>query len=123
MGPGEQEFAFGGHIEETQDVHRRRLARSRWAHHRDEIALFDIEIAAFQCLERGRPGAVALGSAPLADGRPARRRRISPPAPPSDCAPVHLPRNPLPLLHTMLTSPHCPYLYIPPSHTSTQPYP
>src|SRR3546814_8836907 len=52
MVPAEQEFAFGGHIEATEDVHRRRLARSRWAHHRDDIALFDIEIDAFQCLER-----------------------------------------------------------------------
>src|SRR3546814_20907564 len=40
----EQEFALGRHIEATEDVHRSRLARSRWAHHRDETALIDMEI-------------------------------------------------------------------------------
>src|SRR5436190_21482355 len=59
----ETERAGGRHVQAAENVHRRRLARTRRAHHRDEIALGNVEIDPIQRLERHCPGAIGLGDA------------------------------------------------------------
>src|SRR5690606_33917969 len=61
LGPEEAEHARGRHVEAAEDVHRGRLAGTRWPHDRDEIAALDREVDALQGLERTRSLAEGLG--------------------------------------------------------------
>ena len=73
MMASEQEAAGGRHVEAAEDVHRRRFARSRRAHHGHEVARSDIEIDALQRLERGLAAAEAFGDADQPDQGIGRR--------------------------------------------------
>ena len=57
----EEEFAGGRYVETAENVHRRRLARARRPHHRNEIAGVDVEIDTLQGLKRGLPRSEGLG--------------------------------------------------------------
>src|SRR5690606_35375817 len=61
LGPEEAEHARGRHVEAAEDVHRGRLAGTRWPHDRDENAALDREVDALQGLERTRSLAEGLG--------------------------------------------------------------
>ena len=64
--------AAGRPVETAEDVHQRRLARARRAHHGDELAGVDGERDAVQNLDRDVAGVVSLGES----GKLDQRRRV-----------------------------------------------
>ena len=65
----EQEGPRRRHVEAAEDVHRCRFAGAGWSHHRDEIALLDVEVDAFQGLKGGRAFAIDFGDPAQGDDR------------------------------------------------------
>src|SRR5207253_6080920 len=78
-----------GDVEAAQDVHERRLPRSRRAHDRDELGGPDIEIDAAQRVHRDLPpDAVRLGDPAELDDALDHRPTITPGPPPKPPPPA-----------------------------------
>jgi hypothetical protein len=65
--PVDVNLTAAGRIQSADQVEQRRLARTRWAHQRDEVALVDVQVDAVQHLDLFRAALVGLGEVANAD--------------------------------------------------------